>query len=377
MIRETGNADKQGPMRNAQESARAPRVSAERLAELARHVTERDREIALCLYQQQLLATDQLTLLFFSSKRRAQDRLLFLYRQRVLDRFYPPSRFGAGKAQAHWLLDEAGAQLVAALLGVERKRLGWQRRDDWASHRQLAHRLEVNRFVTDLVAATLTDQTLAVRAWSGPRAAAERLEQRVRPDAALLLQTAAGAVIECYLEWDRATEPGERLAEKIARYRIAERKLRYHDREPRSILFVVPGEGRLETLRRLPAPGSDDGHPALGRWPILATTVPALRRDEPLRPIWVCIDRPGEPPRALTELPARSDLPAADQRLALGRRWRHDQPGFWERLSPLARPLSDAMQDRELSVTDRDLRSAAINGSMDAREDDVEEELWP
>ena len=40
---------------------RAPRVSAERLAELARHVTERDREIALCLYEQQLLATDQLT----------------------------------------------------------------------------------------------------------------------------------------------------------------------------------------------------------------------------------------------------------------------------------------------------------------------------
>jgi hypothetical protein len=39
--------------------------------------------------------------LFFSSKRRAQDRLLFLYRHRVLDRFYPPARFGSGKPQAH------------------------------------------------------------------------------------------------------------------------------------------------------------------------------------------------------------------------------------------------------------------------------------
>jgi hypothetical protein len=80
----------------------------------------------------------------------------------VLDRFYPPSRFGAGKPQAHWLLDEAGAHLVAALLGVERKRLGWQRRDDWGSHRQLVHRLEANRFVTDLIAAALVDATLAV-----------------------------------------------------------------------------------------------------------------------------------------------------------------------------------------------------------------------
>ncbi len=89
-------------------------MSAVRLAEVARHVTERDREIALCLYEQQLLATDQLTLLFFSSRRRAQDRLLFLYRQRVLDRLFPLSRFGAGKPQAHWLLDEAGAHLVAS-----------------------------------------------------------------------------------------------------------------------------------------------------------------------------------------------------------------------------------------------------------------------
>jgi hypothetical protein len=336
-------------------------VSAERLAEVARHVTERDREIALCLYEQQLLATDQLTLLFFSSKRRAQDRLLFLYRQRVLDRFYPPSRFGAGKPQAHWLLDEAGAHLVAATLGVERKRLGWQRRDDWGSHRQLAHRLEVNRFVTDLIAATLTDQALAVRAWFGPRAAAERLEQRVRPDAGLLLQTAAGAVIECLVEWDRATEPGERLAEKLARYRIAERKLRYHDHEPRSVLFIVPGEGRLETLRGLRVPGSDEGSFAPGRWPFFATTVPALHRDGALARIWQPINRPGEPPRALIELPARSEPRAADLRLALGRRWRHGQPDFWDRLSPLG-------------AANRDLRSSATDGSMDDR-DNVEEEL--
>jgi hypothetical protein len=92
-------------------------VSAERVFELARHLTEHDREIVWMLFEQQLLTTDQLTLLFFSSKRRAQDRLLFLYRHRVLDRFYPPARFGAGKPQEHWLLDEAGAILVAASSG--------------------------------------------------------------------------------------------------------------------------------------------------------------------------------------------------------------------------------------------------------------------
>ena len=66
---------------------RTRRVGAEYVFGLARHLTERDREVALCLYNQQVLITDQLALLFFSSRRRAQDRLLVLHRQRVLDRF--------------------------------------------------------------------------------------------------------------------------------------------------------------------------------------------------------------------------------------------------------------------------------------------------
>jgi hypothetical protein len=135
--------------------------------------------------------------LFFSSKRRTQDRLRFLYYERVVDRFYPPPPYGLGKPQAHWLLDEAGAILVAASLGLERKRLGWQRRDDWGSHTQLLHRLEANRFVTDLVAATLADGSLGVSEWWGSRSAAPRLtdspqHSRPIPDCGFLLETATG-----------------------------------------------------------------------------------------------------------------------------------------------------------------------------------------
>ena len=202
-------------------------MGADRVFELARHLTWRDREIALYLYDHQVLNTGQLQLLFFSSKRRCQDRLLFLYRHRVLDRFYPPGPFGAGKPQAHWLLDEAGAILVAASMGVEPKQLGWSRRDDWGSHRQLAHRLEANQFVCELIAATLPDTRIGVTAWESTRHAAERLDDRrlVRPDASLILDVPAGP-IECFLEWDRATETQARLAEKIERYRVAEAKLR-------------------------------------------------------------------------------------------------------------------------------------------------------
>jgi hypothetical protein len=232
--------------------ARPVRVSAERVFELARHLTERDREIMLALFEQQVLTTDQLTLLFFTSRRRAQDRLLLLYRHRVVDRFYPPAPFGYGKPQAHWLLDEAGAILVAARLGVERKKLGWQRRDDWGSHPQLAHRLETNRFVTDLITATLTDPTMGVMWWTGPAQAARSLDVHPhvtspRPDAGFELVSRAGS-IECYLEWDRATETKERLRDKLRAYLSVHEAWDYNDWPPLNLLVVVPTATRLATL---------------------------------------------------------------------------------------------------------------------------------
>jgi hypothetical protein len=344
--------------------SRARRIGADRVFELARHLTERDREVALCLYDQQVLTTDQLALLFFSSKRRAQDRLLFLYRQRVLDRFYPPSRFDAGKPQAHWLLDEAGAHLVAASLDLDRRHLDWQRRDDWGSHPQLAHRLEVNRFATELIAATLQDPALGVVAWFGPRQAAARLGERMRgtlrPDTELILTTVAGPV-DLLLEWDRGTETLDRLDEKLRRYRKAESKLHYEDDEPRSILFVLPGRRRLENLRELCAVLDRDGS-----WPILATTARELRAAGALAPIWQRLDA-DTPPQRLTDLPVRRDLSAVDFAGALGRRWRSDAPGFWERLSPLGR--------RPAAATEADLRLSGIDGFMDDPEPD-EEGSW-
>jgi hypothetical protein len=335
------------------------RVSVEHVFELLRHLTERDRELVLRLYDQQVLTTDQLTLLFFSSKRRAQDRLLFLYRQRVVDRFYPPSRFAAGKPQAHWLLDEAGALIVAAMLGVERKQLGWRRRDDWASHPQLVHRLECNRFVTDLIAATLPDASLGVTAWFSSRDATGRLGVRdfVRPDAGFILDTPAGPV-DCYLEWDRGTETQETLMHKLDGYRLGEGKLHWDAKQACNVLFVVPGVGRIATLRRAyerlePKRERHRNDPYLvnldGRWPLLAATVSDLRRDGPLGLVWQSIIDPDEPRRRLTELPVRSDLWETDLGLALGHRWRHERPDFWERLSPLGRPLEATPEESALT----------------------------
>src|SRR5262249_7411121 len=137
-----------------------------------------------------------------------------------------------------------------------------------------------------------------------------------------------------------------------------------------------------------------------------------LRRMGPLAPVWQRLDR-DEPRCALAALPARHDLEHLDPGLALGRRWRHERPDFWERLSPLgirspsvsadeeegnmqpADPEVEAFstrlrQLREANLAEArrdaaafgfpnstpDLRPSAIDGSMDDHEGDIEEERW-
>jgi hypothetical protein len=361
--------DIRGPIRSSSSSARDARpvrVSAERVFELARHLTDRDREIVWMLFEQQVLTTDQLTLLFFSSTRRAQDRLLFLYRHRVLDRFYPPGPFGSGKAQAHWLLDEAGAILVAAQLGVERKKLGWQRRDDWGSHPQLAHRLETNSFVTDLIAGTLADRSLGVTFWAGPREATRRLAvdehlPSPRPDGAFELVCSAGSV-ECYLEWDRGTETRQRLHDKLLAYLQVHELWDYKEWAPLNLLFVVPGAGRLATLEGAVADlrenGKWKGYPFFTAWGVLAVTAEDLARQGPLAPVWFPLIGGGRL-RSITELdPCGS---GGDPGAALGRRWRHDRADFWERLSPLAPKVPKPPQTGEGGA---DLRLSGVDGLM-------------
>jgi hypothetical protein len=316
-------------------------VSAERVFELARHLTERDRAIALALYEHQLLTTDQLTLLFFSSRRRAQDRLRFLYDERVLDRFYPPRPHGLGKPQAHWLLDEAGAILVAASLGLERKRLGWQRHDDWGSYPQLLHRLEANRLVTDLITATLEDGSLGVSEWWGSRTAASRLcesgqQGRPIPDGGFFLETAAGP-IECYLEWDRGTETLARLTHKLKLYWHAE--VHSSERGQINVLFVVPTERRLCALVDAVAADAERRRQARDNWftpswPLLAALTAELTAQGPLARVWRPLAGPGQRLR-LSELQPRTGLAPIELAHCLGRRWRKEQPDFWQTLSPL------------------------------------------
>src|SRR6266540_4385192 len=97
----------------------APRGGAA-LAALASRLTDRDRRLALDCYEHRVLTTEQLRRLHFRGSRTTRKRLQKLRDLRVLASFRPPSQPGEGGAENHWVLDEAGAFVVAAELGLER-----------------------------------------------------------------------------------------------------------------------------------------------------------------------------------------------------------------------------------------------------------------
>jgi hypothetical protein len=305
------------------------------------------------LYRQQILTTDQLRLLFFGSLRRCQDRLLWLYRHRVIDRFYPAGPFSLGKPQAHWLLDEVGAHLVAARLGRDWRGLGWDRQQDFHEHAQLAHRLECNRFVCSVIMATLDTPDVWVAAWEPGWGAIKPYWQlppyeSARPDASITLSTPFGLVAVA-VEWDRATEPMATLVGKISRYATTleqARSVRWQN-----VCFVVPGERRAQ---RVVQEGRQDAWhvPSARFW---VTTTDDLETCGPLGEIWRCLDYEDRL-YGMADFETLDGAEVTPREHALGWRWQLPMPERWAVLSPLgarARPQDTtaavAAEDAELA----------------------------
>ena len=253
-------------------STRRGRVGDTQLAALLGRVTRRDRQIALDCFEHRVFTTGQLERLHFSGPRVARRRLLALYELRVLDRFRPVLPHGEGSAPHHWVLDEGGAHLVAAMRGLERKQLRYNHAAvvGLAESSKLAHQLEVNELFTRL-AQEAAGAGGSLTEWYGERTTCTLLGGRAIPDGYGVLALPDREPIHLLIELDRATEPLERLAAKAAAYARVLRRSTLADLQP-LVLLLVPTAARAAAARR-----------AIPAGPLTPVVWSAASADSPLR----------------------------------------------------------------------------------------------
>jgi hypothetical protein len=268
---------------------------ADQLAALAGRLTDRDRAILHLVGEHRVFTTGQLAEVFFDSRDRAEHRLRELTDARVLARFRPHRRHGEGSAPFYYVLGPLAAAVLAAEQGVEPGRLGY--RPDKAlaiAHSQrLGHTVGVNGFFTALAAHARQQPPgrAALAVWWSERRCADHWGSIVRPDG-YGRWPEADREVDFFLEYDRGTEPTERLAAKLAGYR----DLANASRIPTPVLFWLPSPAREHTVRQAIASQT--------RWArvrfMVATASPTLRLG-PAEPAWLPLGRTG-PRRHLVDL---------------------------------------------------------------------------
>ena len=224
------------------------RLGGAAVAALASRLTERDRLVALACYEHRVLTTEQIRRLHERSLRRARDRLARLHQLRVLDRFRPPRMRGEGSSPYHWILDEAGAHIVAEALGLERAELRWRQQAAIAIARssKLAHQLAVNELFTRLSEDARQAGGELVE-WWGERRCLVALGGQAAPDGYGRLQLPTQPPVSFLLELDRATEEHERLRQKARRYARSLPRSPLAAEQP-VVVLAVPTPARRDNL---------------------------------------------------------------------------------------------------------------------------------
>ena len=253
-----------GRPRTAGRVARSPELT----AALAARLTARDRWLLRMICEHRVLTVGQVADLAFGTVRAASRRMTTLYRHRAVDRFRPLAP--AGSSPMHFVLDEAGAAVLAAEDGITPAQLGYRRDRALAIalSPRLAHDTGANGIFTALAAAARASSGQAsLECWWSERRCAAAWGDHARPDGygRWREQSPGGgppAVADFFLEYDTGTEDLPRLIAKLAGY--AALAARTGIATP--VLFWVPSPAREAALRaRLAGPPPPGPGRRLGR----------------------------------------------------------------------------------------------------------------
>lgn len=267
--------------------------SPELVAALAARLTARDRWLLRMLHEHRVLTTTQIAELAFGTTRAASARMSVLYQYRAVDRFRPLAP--AGSAPLHFILDDAGAAVLAAEDGVTPAALGY-RRDRAAAialSPRLAHTTGANGFFTTLAAAArASNGQQQLECWWSVRRCAAIWGDLARPDGygRWTEQTPGrpALVADFFLEYDTGSEDLPRLIAKLAGYR----DLAARTGIATPVLFWLPAPRREAALRaRLAGPPPHGTRAAASAAQIpgvpVATATPAASSGGPAGPVWL------------------------------------------------------------------------------------------
>lgn len=261
-----------------------PRVrnSADHLAWLAGHLTARDRWLVRMLFEHKVFTTHQIVDLAFPTRRAANLRLLKLHTWGVLHRFQPHRDLGSHPM--HYVLDTAGATLLAHEDGIEPGALKYSREREVgrAYSLQLAHNVGCNGLFTALVRrARQPGATGELTTWWSAGRCGRQWGDIITPDGYGRWRE-AGRDVEWFLEFDFGTEQLSRLAAKLVRYE----RLATTTGITTPVLVWLPTAEREATVRRTLADTLRTlTHP--NRVPVATTSVAAgVDPLDPAEPRW-------------------------------------------------------------------------------------------
>lgn len=165
----------------------------------------------------------------------------------MLDRFRPVAKRGEGTRPYHWILDEAGALIVADHKGIEPSQLHYTHADAlrYAASRNLTHHVEANEFFTRL-AVDANRAGGALSEWYGVRTLAHLFAGVLLPDGYGVLTLPGRAPLHVLLELDRGTESSQILREKAKRYAETLPRSSLRNLNP-FVILAVPSVRRAET----------------------------------------------------------------------------------------------------------------------------------
>jgi len=307
------------------------RMAAGELSAWLRRRRARESVLLTMLSEHRYLTTEQIRIVFFPSLRAAQYQLrLLAVELRVVMRWpqLEPVVMTDGPAPTFWgwrrrsslfLLTERGAAVVAAYRRLDLQSL--VRRSYYAAEYcfHVEHDLEANGFWVGLAAAARDLPDEGLYHWVGDDAMRRNYQELgvdLAPDGWGRYLTADREVLFS-LEWDRGTEPPQRLARKAHSY-ISHRAGRIGDCN--HVLIVLPSPTREGSIRDALARVLPAGR-SVRFWTTQAALIHQLG---PLGDIWK---------EAGSQRELRIDLPAMPGRPRTARRVEDciGKPSWWER----------------------------------------------